>query len=156
LSNTNAAGEWAVVSLPRIEYDWFYQSLCSAHLEEAHQWGAGIGFEDDLFVTNEEWHSYQDEKTFVGNTYHALDLKTSTMYAMGATSFGGFEKSAEINPQHKNYVMLAMSGTAFLLLFVAVCCCTCNLLIIIILPFRLIHISLSPLSNRLQRRLQRH
>jgi hypothetical protein len=154
LSNTNAAGEWAVVSLPRIEYDWFYQSLCSAHLEEAHQWGAGIGFEDDLFVTNEEWHSYQDEKTFVGNTYHALDLKTSTMYAMGATSFGGFEKSAEINPQHKNYVMLAMSGTAFH------CCCCWYLQ----LPPSHHHhslsfnppLSLSPLSNRLQWRLQWH
>lgn len=56
LSNTNAAGEWAVASLPRIEYDWFYQSFCSAHMEEAHQWGDGIGFEDDIFITNEEWH----------------------------------------------------------------------------------------------------
>ena len=56
LSNTNAAGEWAVESEPRIEYDWFYQSFCSAHMEEAHQWGPGIGFEDDLYLTNEEWH----------------------------------------------------------------------------------------------------
>ena len=42
LSNTNAAGEWAVAGEPRIEYDWFYQSFCSAHMEEAHQWGDGI------------------------------------------------------------------------------------------------------------------
>jgi hypothetical protein len=111
LSNTNAAGEWVVAKVPRIEYDWFYQSLCSAHLEEAQQWGGGIGFVDDMFITNEEWHEYTDNKTFVGNTYHALDLKTSTMHAMGATSFGGFEKSAEINSQNPNYVMLAMSGT---------------------------------------------
>lgn len=111
LSNTNAKGEWAVSALPRIEYDWFYQSLCSAHLEEAHQWGPGIGFEDDTYLTNEEWHTYADDMTFVGNTYHALDLKTSTMYAVGATSMGGFEKSSEINVQHPDYVMIAMSGT---------------------------------------------
>ena len=33
------------------------QSLCAAHLEEKHQWGPGIGVEDDLFITNEEWTS---------------------------------------------------------------------------------------------------
>lgn len=112
LSNTNAAGEWAVALLPRIEYDWFYQSLCSAHLEEAQQWGPGIGFEDDIYITNEEWHTFNDSMTFVGNTYHALDLKTSTMWAIGATSFGGFEKSSEINSQHPDYVMIALSGTS--------------------------------------------
>lgn len=114
LSNTNAEGEWAVARLPRIEYDWFYQSLCSAHMEEAHQWGPGIGFEDDVYLTNEEWHSYNDEMTFVGNTYHALDVTTDTMYAIGAMSMGGFEKSAEINAQHPEYVMIAMSGKSIL------------------------------------------
>jgi hypothetical protein len=37
------------------ESDWTMQSLCSAHLAEKHMWGAGIGFEDDVFLTNEEW-----------------------------------------------------------------------------------------------------
>ena len=31
--------------------DWVMMSLCSAHLEEKHQWGAGVGVEDDLFLT---------------------------------------------------------------------------------------------------------
>lgn len=117
---TNAKGEWVVkstrnnpfsqLSFPRIEYDWFYQSFCSAHMEEAHQWGPGIGFEDDVFITNEEWHNYDGDNTFVGCTYHALDLKHDTIYAVGSMSAGGFEKSSEINPMNKDYVMIAMSG----------------------------------------------
>ena len=40
---------------PQHGVDWLMQSLCSAHLEEAEQWGSGIGVQDDLFITNEEW-----------------------------------------------------------------------------------------------------
>ena len=110
LSNTNAMGEWAVRALPRIEYDWFYQSLCSAHMEEAHQWGEGIGVENDLFITNEEWHNFMDNMTFVGNSVHVLDVATDTMYAVGSFSLGGFEKQSEINSQHPDYVMFGISG----------------------------------------------
>ena len=53
-SNTDAAGNWAVAGVPS-EADWLMQSLCSSHLEEAHQWGPGIGLEDDTYITNEEW-----------------------------------------------------------------------------------------------------
>lgn len=35
--------------------DWVMQSLCSAHLEEKHQWGGRMGVEDTLFLTNEEY-----------------------------------------------------------------------------------------------------
>lgn len=55
-SNTDAAGNYVVEATPT-EADWLMQSLCSAHLEEAHQWGAGIGFEDTIYITNEEWMS---------------------------------------------------------------------------------------------------
>ena len=110
LSNTNARGEWAVRQLPRIEYDWFYQSFCSAHMEESHQWGEGIGVEDDLFITNEEWHNYLDTSTFVGNSVHVLDVSTDAIWAVGSFSLGGFEKNVEMNPQHPDYVMFAMSG----------------------------------------------
>ena len=53
-SNTDDKGNWAVKGLPS-KADWLMQSLCSAHLEEAHQWGDGIGLEDDIYITNEEW-----------------------------------------------------------------------------------------------------
>lgn len=110
LSNTNAEGLWIVGSEPRIEYDWFYQSLCSAHMEEAHQWGEGIGFKDDLFITNEEWHIYNNDETFVGNSVHVLDVATDTIWAVGSFSLGGFEKECELNSQHPDYVMVGISG----------------------------------------------
>jgi len=53
-SNTDVNGIWAVAGEPS-EADWLMQSLCSAHLEEAHQWGPGLGLEDDIYITNEEW-----------------------------------------------------------------------------------------------------
>lgn len=53
-SNTDAAGVYAVAGVPS-EADWLMQSLCSSHLEEKHQWGPGIGLEDDMYITNEEW-----------------------------------------------------------------------------------------------------
>lgn len=110
LSNTDAEGNWVVASLPRIEYDWFYQSFCSAHMEEAHQWGPGIGFEDKLYLTNEEWHVFTNDKPFVGNSVHALDVATDTIYALGSFSMGGFEKQSEFNSQHPDYVMVGIAG----------------------------------------------
>lgn len=82
-----------------MESDWFFQSLCSAHLEEKHQWGEGMGVEDDLFITNEEWSNFELDKEFVGLSAHILDLDTKSLYATGSLTNGGFEKIAEINPR---------------------------------------------------------
>ena len=83
-SNTDAAGNWAVASLPS-EADWLMQSLCSSHLEEAHQWGEGIGLEDDQYITNEEWITCKYEVKnghgcyyficFYGLTIHVSDTR---------------------------------------------------------------------------------
>jgi len=108
-SNTDAAGNWAVDQVPS-EADWLMQSLCSAHLEEAHQWGKGIGLEDDIYITNEEWITYKQGAEFVGISMHAMDLKNNVDYAVGAVTISGFEKIVEINPQHEDYVILAVSG----------------------------------------------
>ena len=79
-------------------------SLCSAHLEEKHQWGAGIGVEDDLFLTNEEWTSYKDGAPYTGIPGHAIELATMRMYAVGVFTLGGFEKIVEVNCGHPDYV----------------------------------------------------
>jgi hypothetical protein len=74
--NTDANGTYTVLKEPA-EADWNLQSLCSAHLEQKHQWGEGIGLEDDLFMTNEEWNNYVPDKPFVGisvSTYAPLTL----------------------------------------------------------------------------------
>lgn len=111
--NTDAAGNYVIrdeIDEQENEADWFYQSFCSAHLEEVHQWGPGIGVEDNLYMTNEEWNSYADGSLFTGIGPHAVDLKTDTAWAVGSMSLGGFEKITEMNPQHPDYVMFAMAG----------------------------------------------
>lgn len=107
--NADADGKY-VVARPPSEADWYYQALCSAHLEQRHQWGDGIGMEDDVFITNEEWNFYTEGQMFVGVGAHAVDIHTKTAYAVGAFGQGGFEKFVEINPRHPNYVMFAFAG----------------------------------------------
>jgi hypothetical protein len=108
--NTDTEGNY-VVRAELTEADWFMQSLCSAHLEQKHQWGEGIGLEDNIFTTNEEWMEYAEGSMFVGIGVHAIDLAEKTAYAVGSFSMGGFEKNVEINAQNPDYVMFGMSGT---------------------------------------------
>lgn len=90
--------------------DWVMMSLCSAHLEEKHQWGEGMGVEDDLFITNEEWTSYKEGAAFTGIPAHVVDLATGNMYATGVFTLGGFEKIVEFNCGHEGYVCFSPSG----------------------------------------------
>ena len=54
-SNTDKDGNYAVAGVPT-EADWlFMPSKNCAHLVEKHQFGPGIGLEDDIYITNEEW-----------------------------------------------------------------------------------------------------
>lgn len=41
---------------------------------------------------------------------HAIDLAGKINYAVGAVTNSGFEKIAELNPQHTDYVILGVSG----------------------------------------------
>ena len=85
-------------------------SLCSAHLEEKHQWGAGLGVEDDLFITNEEWTRYVTGSNYTGIPAHVIDIATKTSYATGVFTLGGFEKIVELNCGHPDYVCFSPSG----------------------------------------------
>jgi len=71
-SNTDTDGNYVVDGLPS-RADWLLQSLCSAHMEVKEGWGPGIGFADDIFLTNEEWMTYEDDvEAFVGLSVHAI------------------------------------------------------------------------------------
>ena len=105
----DADGKYVASAEPK-SADWFIQSLCSAHLEEKHQWGEGIGLEDDIFITNEEWQNYALDESFVGIGVHVLDIENKALHAVGSFSQGGFEKNVEINSQHPDYVIFAVSG----------------------------------------------
>ena len=90
--------------------DWLMQSLCSAHLEERHQWGNGIGVEDDLFITNEEWTRYVTGSNYTGIPAHVINIATKASYASGVFTLGGFEKIVEVNCGHPDYVCFSPSG----------------------------------------------
>ena len=90
--------------------DWLMQSLCSAHLEEKHQWGEGIGVEDDLFITNEEWTRFVTGSNYTGIPAHVIDIATKASYAAGVFTLGGFEKIVEVNCGHPDYVCFSPSG----------------------------------------------
>ena len=114
-SNTdpNGCGEWSGimdVTEPSNGVDWIMQSLCSAHLEEVHQWGEGLGVEDDLFITNEEWTEFVPGTNFTGIPVHVVDLATHDLYACGVFTLGGFEKIVEFNCGHPDYVCFSPSG----------------------------------------------
>lgn len=114
-SNTDKDGcnnGWTqIMNTPVIERaDWLMQSLCSAHLEEKHQWGGSLGVEDTLFITNEEWTSFQTGTGYTGLPAHVIDLATNTAYATGVFTLGGFEKIVEFNCGHPDYVCFAPSG----------------------------------------------
>jgi len=93
---------------------WTFHSFCSAHLEEAHQWGEGLGVEDTIFMTVEEFTRLDAQKVaasgFVGLSPHALDVATKTLHAVGAMGTSGFEKIAELNCGHAGYVCFAVTG----------------------------------------------
>eukprot|EP00628_Pelagophyceae_sp_CCMP2097_P038960 CAMPEP_0184243318 /NCGR_PEP_ID=MMETSP0977-20130417/156_1 /TAXON_ID=483370 /ORGANISM="non described non described, Strain CCMP2097" /LENGTH=857 /DNA_ID=CAMNT_0026548577 /DNA_START=90 /DNA_END=2663 /DNA_ORIENTATION=- len=111
-TDKNGCGCWSsIMNKPEpSRADWLLQSLCSAHLEEKHQWGVGIGVEDDLFITNEEWTTYKDKALFTGIPAHVIELSSGHMWATGAFTLGGFEKIVEINCGNKDYVCFSPSG----------------------------------------------
>eukprot|EP00746_Dinoflagellata_sp_MGD_P152769 gnl/MRDRNA2_/MRDRNA2_83870_c0_seq1.p1 gnl/MRDRNA2_/MRDRNA2_83870_c0~~gnl/MRDRNA2_/MRDRNA2_83870_c0_seq1.p1 ORF type:complete len:771 (-),score=170.08 gnl/MRDRNA2_/MRDRNA2_83870_c0_seq1:463-2601(-) len=100
-----------VKATPPTKADWLMQSLCSAHLETKHQWGTGLGVEDDLFITNEEWITYKaDSPNIIGLPAHVVDLATRTIYATSAFTLGGFEKIVEVNTGTTDFVAFSPSG----------------------------------------------
>jgi len=118
-SNVDVQGNYIVaerttrdVATTPTKADWLMQSLCSAHLETKHQWGAGMGVEDDLFITNEEWIYYKKNVAtgIIGLPAHVLDLTTRTFYATAAFTLGGFEKIVEVNTGTNDFVAFSPSG----------------------------------------------
>ena len=83
-SNTDVLGNYIVDRAQPARADWLMQSLCSAHMEEKHQWGDGIGLEDNVYFTNEEWMTYQaGTMNVVGIAPHAI-VRTGIMVVAGS------------------------------------------------------------------------
>lgn len=52
----------------------------------------------------------EEGKEYVGISMHTMDLANGVDYAVGSVTVSGFEKIVELNPQHTDYVVLALSG----------------------------------------------
>ena len=67
VQSRSQSGTWGNQTLPNgtvvdfnddhklTEGDFFFQSVCGAFYEPAHKYGKGIGLEDDVWITAEEW-----------------------------------------------------------------------------------------------------
>ena len=99
------------------EADWFFQSFCGAWYEPSHKFGKNVGFEDDVWLTAEEWeigrmfpNGKEDAKSTLGLASIAVDIKNKTAYTVPALGQTGYEKLLPINPKHKDYVVIVLAG----------------------------------------------
>lgn len=99
------------------EGDFFFQSFCGAWYEKAHRYGAGLGFEDDVWLTAEEWNiqdffaedSISTHDT-LGLASIVVDIENEVAYSAPALGQSGYEKILPINPNHPDYVVMVMAG----------------------------------------------
>jgi len=99
------------------EGDFFFQSFCGAFYEPAHKYGKGIGLEDDVWITAEEWNIQQmfegtgvDTNDTLGLASVVVDIANETAYTVPALGQSGYEKIMPINPGHSDYVLMVMAG----------------------------------------------
>ena len=97
--------------------DYFFQSFCGAWYEPANQYGDGIGFADDVWLTAEEWEigrmfpaGSADSAATMGLASVVVDIATNTAYTVPALGQTGYEKLMPINSNHKDYVVIVAAG----------------------------------------------
>ena len=113
--------------------DWFFHSFCGAYYEQAHKYGEGIGFEDNVWLMAEEWNIgelYEEAALAAGLTEEearlspgadfftetmglasmVVDVDNETAYTVPALGQGGYEKLLPINSGHEDYVVIVVAG----------------------------------------------
>ncbi|MDJ0729287.1 MAG: alkaline phosphatase [Crocosphaera sp.] len=113
--------------------DWFFHSFCGAYYEQAHKYGDGIGFEDDMYLMGEEWNigelfeeaaaeaGFTEENsrlspgedfftTTMGLASMVVDIENETAYTVPVLGQSGYEKILPMNSGHEDYVVLVMAG----------------------------------------------
>ena len=113
--------------------DWFFHSFCGAYYEEAHKYGEGIGFEDNVWLMAEEWNIgqlYQEAALAAGFTEEearlspgadfftqtmglasmVVDVENKTAYTVPVLGQSGYEKLLPLNSGHEDYVVMVTAG----------------------------------------------
>ena len=114
------------------EGDFFFHSFCGAYYEQAHKYGEGIGFEDNMYLMGEEWNigpgMFGDEvvqpdlfgdgpltggdvaNETMGLASMVVDVDNETAYTVPALGQTGYEKLLPINSGHEDYVAIVAAG----------------------------------------------
>lgn len=97
--------------------DFFFQSFCGSHLEQANRYGDGIGFADDAWLNAEEWKistMFSDTDVEANDTMGlasiVVDVKNGVAYTVPALGQTGYEKLLPINPGSPDHVVVVCAG----------------------------------------------
>jgi len=99
------------------EADFHFHSFCGSWFEQANKYGTNIGFANDVWFMAEEWNmgsSYFGSAATANDTMGlasmVVDVANKTAYTIPVVGQGGYEKLLPINPGHKDYVAMVLSG----------------------------------------------
>jgi hypothetical protein len=106
--------------------DFFFHSFCGAWYEPANKYGAGIGFEHDIWLMGEEWNigssmfadpdgsgplkGFDVANNTMGLASMVVDIKNEVAYTAPVLGQSGYEKLMPINSGHKDFVVIVASG----------------------------------------------
>lgn len=99
------------------EADFHFHSFCGSWFEQANKYGNNIGFANDVWFMAEEWNmgagyfgSVATANDTMGLASMVIDVANKTAYTVPVLGQGGYEKLLPINPGHKDYVAMVLSG----------------------------------------------
>jgi len=99
------------------EADFHFHSFCGSWFEQANKYGTNIGFANDVWFMAEEWNmgagyfgSAATANDTMGLASMVVDVANKTAYTIPVVGQGGYEKLLPINPGHKDYVAMVLSG----------------------------------------------
>jgi Ca2+-binding RTX toxin-like protein len=113
-------------SLQLTEGDFFFHSFCGAWYEPANKYGAGIGFNDDIWLMGEEWNigssmfddpdgsgplkGFDVANSTMGLASMVVDISNEVAYTAPALGQAGYEKLMPINSGHQDFVVIVAAG----------------------------------------------
>ena len=119
-NETLASGDVMPFLRPLTEADYYFHSFCGAWYEPANRHGEGIGFEDDVWLTAEEWDigfafapgAAGDgiANATMGLAPTVTDINNGILYTAPALGQTGYEKMMPINPKVEEFQVMVMAG----------------------------------------------
>ena len=119
-NETLASGHVMPFLRPLTDADYYFHSFCGAWYEPANRHGEGVGFEDDVWLTAEEWDigfafapgAAGDgiANATMGLAPTVTDINNGILYTAPALGQTGYEKMMPINPEVEEFQVMVMAG----------------------------------------------